>query len=259
MRFQAIRAVRTVGAASPAIRGRYSAILVLASIALVPISAGASGVQGTSRQPSAGWVPAGEERLAAIGGAGAATRRTVRSDDGTEIEEYGQIGAQGWRAEYLYVAADGPDTALAGSFDVSRAVSLFRHNAGGAISFGPVVRVERAGGPLFFRRFAGSGEDCYGFEADLATSPQVLSGQPMQLMLGYACRDGAWTLGAQGVEPFLRGVVPVPPVSPDHLVALPPAAGALGFALGQDAPSSGLVAFPLALAERYAGADAELH
>jgi hypothetical protein len=81
----------------------------------------------------------------------------------------------------------------------------------------------------------------------------------MQLMLGYACRDGAWTLGAQGVEPFLRGVVPVPPVSPDHLVALPPAAGALGFALGQDAPSSGLVAFPLALAERYAGADAELH
>ena len=56
MRLQAIRAVRTVGAASPAIRGRSSAVLVLASIALVPISACASGVQGTSRPPSAGWV-----------------------------------------------------------------------------------------------------------------------------------------------------------------------------------------------------------
>src|SRR3954452_6573838 len=214
MRLQAIRAVRTFGAASPAIRGRSSALLALASIALVPISACASGVQGDSQPPSAGWVPPGEERLAAVGGAGAATRRTVRSDDGTEIEEYGRIGAQGWRAEYLYVAADEPDAALAGSFDVARAVSLFRHNSGGAVTFGPVRRVERAGGPLFFRRFAGSGEDCYGFEADLATLPHDLSGQPMQLLLGYACRDVASTLGAQGVEPFLRGVVPLSPVSP---------------------------------------------
>ncbi|MFL5335042.1 MAG: hypothetical protein ACJ8H8_18080 [Geminicoccaceae bacterium] len=204
-------------------------------------------------------MPPGEERLAAVGGAGTATRRTVRSDDGTEIEEYGRIGTEGWRAEYLYVAADEPDAALAGSFDVARAVSLFRHNTGGAVTFGPVGRMERAGGPLFFRRFAGSGEDCYGFEADLATLPHDPPGQPMQLLLGYACRDVASTLGAQGVEPFLRGVVPLSPVSPDHLVALPPAAGALGFALGQDTPSSGLVAFPLALAERYAGADAELH
>ena len=189
----------------------------------------------------------------------AAARRTVRSDDGD--------GDRGVR----------PDRrpALASRVSLRRCRRArhrtrrqlrcftrglpFRHNAGGAISFGPA----RAGGAGLAGRCSsgpspGSGEDCYGFEADLADLAQVPSGQPMQLCsatLAVTVRASwrrAWS-PSSGVWSRCR---PFPPTiwwrSRRRQVLS-------GFALGQDAPSSGLVAFPLALAERYAGADAELH
>ena len=91
-------------------------------LALLAALAGCTGEAAPTS--GTGWVPTGEERLTFAGGA--VTQRSVRYDDGSVIEEYGRAAGGGWQVEYLYLAADSPDHALAGRFDPA----LFRRLAG---------------------------------------------------------------------------------------------------------------------------------
>ena len=248
MRLQAIRAEceRSV-LASPAIRGRYSAVL--------RVGVDRPGPDLGLRQPCSGHLTATERRLGAarrgtagrVGGAGAATRRAVRSDDGTEIEEYGRIALQRWRAEYLYVAADGRRHRAPGSFDVSARGLHVSPQRGRRHQLRACRADGAAGGPVFFRRFAGPGEGCFGFEADLRLAARSVRA-PIQLLLGYACRDGSGPPAAQRRGGVLGGVFPFQPISPDHLVALPPVGGRCWASPRPGTrPSSGLIGFPAVL------------
>src|SRR5262245_11308523 len=92
--------------------------LAPAATALLAATVLAGCVAGAGTPPAAvGWVASSDERVTFAGG----EQKAVRYDDGAEIEEYGRIAAGGWRGEYLYVSADGPDLALTASFDVARA------------------------------------------------------------------------------------------------------------------------------------------
>ena len=237
---------------------RLGTVLALAAGALLPLTVGNSRAALDPSWAAPGWVPAGDELVGAIGDAGSAARRTVRFDDGEEIEEYGRISPSGWRAEYLYLVADGADDLLPGTFDVPRAASLFRHNEGGVLDFGPLGRIDRPDGAVFFRPYTRSGESCFGFEADLSASWPDPSGRPAQLLTGYACRDGSHAPSMSEIRSLVSGFVPMRAVSPDHLVALPAVADAAAFALGRDQADSGLIDFPLSLAKHYVGSDAEL-
>ena len=87
---------------------RLGTVLALAAGALLPLTVGNSRAALDPSWAAPGWVPAGDELVGAIGDAGSAARRTVRFDDGEEIEEYGRISLR-VAAEYLYLVADGAD------------------------------------------------------------------------------------------------------------------------------------------------------
>ena len=227
----------------------------LASTGLVLALALAGCAAGTVAEPGIGWVPSGEERLAV---AGAATQRSVRFDDGSEIEEYGRAGIAGWRAEYLYLAADDPDLDFTGSFDVARVASLFRSNAADAPVLGELGRVGHPGNGILYRPFARPDQACFAFQGHWPSRPHDSRGQAGQLLLGYACRIGPQPLSPQEIEGLLARLRPQPAVRPDHLPALPPAADAGDFGLGRDEPGSGLVSYPLQINRHYLGADGEV-
>lgn len=196
-----------------------------------------------------GWVPGGEERLTFPGAA--LTQRAVRSNDGTEIEEYGQAAGSGWRIEYLYVAADTPDHMLSRSFGTTRAPDLFRQLAGSGAALGDEGQIDRLQGAISFRTIEIDGSRCFAFAGDWP-------GQTDQAFIGYACADELEASAAMPIEELLARLTVQPVVTPDHLPALPVARGARSFALGGDRPSRGLIIYPIDLARLSLRADAEM-
>ena len=214
-------------------------------LALLAALAGCTGEVAPTSVP--GWVPAGEERLTFAGVA--AMQRSVRFDDGSEIEEYGRAAGDGWQVEYLYLAADSPDHALAGRFDPARTPALFRRLAGSSAALGEAAWIERPEGALSYRPVALAG--CFAFAGDWP-------GRADQALVGYACSTGGEPIAPAVIEALLAGLTVQPVVTPDHLPALPAAPGARGYALGSDRPDRGLTGYPLALTRLSARADAEL-
>ena len=216
-------------------------------LALLAALAGCTGEPGPTS--GAGWVPVGEQRLTFGGGVSA--QRAVRSDDGSEIEEYGRAAGSGWQLEYLYLADDSADHALARSFDTARVPALFRRLAGMGTALGDAGRVERAEGAVVFRPFAIDGIGCIAFASDWP-------GHADEALVGYACGFDHGPLPRASIETLLAGFTIQPVVTPDHLPALPAAAEAQGFALGGDRPNVGLIAYPFELAKLSLRANTEL-
>lgn len=214
-------------------------------LALLAALAGCTGEVAPTSVP--GWVPAGEERLTFAGGA--AMQRSVRFDDGSEIEEYGRAAGDGWQVEYLYLTSDLPDHALAGRFDPAGIPALFRRLAGSNAVPGEAARIQRPEGALSYRPVALAG--CFAFAGDWP-------GRADQALVGYACSTGGEPIAPAVIEALLAGLTVQPVVTPDHLPALPAAPGARGYALGSDRPDRGLTGYPLALTRLSARADAEL-
>lgn len=229
-----------------AMKHRAPAWLALLA-ALTGCAGGAAPVSGT------GWVAGGEERLTLPGAASA--QRAVRFDDGSGIEEYGRAAGGGWDAEYLYLIADSGDRALTGSLDIARASVLFRRLINRVAILGEPGEIERPEGTIAYRPIGLASTSCFVFAGDWPGRPDEC---PDQALLGYACRPGDRPPAPAAVETFLAGLTVQPAVTPDHLPALPAAAGALSFALGQDRPESGLIGYPIDLAGLSSAADGEL-
>jgi len=212
-------------------------------LALLAALAGCT--DGAAPASGTGWVPAGEERLTFAGGAVA--QRSVRFDDGSEIEEYGRAAGAGWQVEYLYLAADPSDHALVGHVDPARAPALFRRLAGTGAILGKPGWIERLEGALSYRPITTAG--CFAFAGDWP-------GRVDQALIGYACGTGP--IAPASIETLLAGLAVQPVVTPDHLPALPAAPDARGYALGSDRPDRGLTGYPIALSRLSVRADAEL-
>jgi hypothetical protein len=184
--------------------------------------------------------------------------RAVRYTDEWQAEEYARASSAGLRLEYLYVTADpGSPVSLASSFDLVRAVGLFRRNQGVGVSeWGGLGRVEKPGGTLFYRPYRLGSRACFGFEGDLGRGGEDPLGRPYEILLGYGCAD-AGMLSATRIEAILDGIGMRRVVNSARLPSLPSAGTALDFARGKADADQGLGSFPLLLAQHYALADAD--
>lgn len=227
---------------------------ILAAASLCLLAAGCTGADiGRS---AAGWVPPGEERLSLVAAARPDRWRAVRYADDWQAEEYARVRAADLQLEYLDLAAEpGSPVALAASFDLARAVALFRRNRAGVSAWGELSRVEKPGGTLFYRPYHLGERACFGFEGTLARRGEDPLERPLETLLGYGCAD-AGLLTAARIETILDGIGIGRAASPARLPALPPARTALDFARGEADPDQGLASFPLLLARRYTLADA---
>jgi hypothetical protein len=229
-------------------------IVAAASLCLL-----AAGCTGADLGPDAvGWVPPGEERLSLVAAARPDQWRAVRYADEWQVEEYARVRSAGLRLEYLYVTADpGSPVSLASSFDLVRAVGLFRRNQGVGVSeWGGLGRVEKPGGTLFYRPYRLGNQACFGFEGDLGRGGKEPLGLPSEILLGYGCTD-AGVLSATRIEAILDGFGTRRAVTSAALPSLPSAETALDFASGEADADQGLASFPLLLAQHYTLADAD--
>jgi hypothetical protein len=185
-------------------------------------------------------------------------RQAVRYADEWQAEEYGRVRSAGLRLEYLYVTADpGSPVSLDSSFDLVRAVGLFRRNREVGVSgWGGLGRVEKPGGTLFYRPYRLGDRACFGFEGDLGRGGEDPVGRPSEILLGYGCAD-AGMLSATRIEAILDGIGMRRVVASASLPSLPSAGTALDFARGKADADQGLASFPLLLARHYTLADAD--
>jgi hypothetical protein len=229
---------------------------IVATASLCLLAAGCAGAD--VGRDAVGWVPPGEERLSLVAAARPDQRQAVRYADEWQAEEYARVRSAGLQLEYLYVTADpGSPVSLDSSFDLVRAVGLFRRNQEVGVSgWGGLGRVEKPGGTLFYRPYRLGSRACFGFEGDLGRGGEDPLGRPYEILLGYGCAD-AGMLSATRIEAILDGIGMRRVVNSARLPSLPSAGTALDFARGKADADQGLGSFPLLLAQHYALADAD--
>jgi hypothetical protein len=231
----------------------YSRIIAAASLCLLVV--GCTGAD--AGHDTAGWVPPGEERLSLVSAARPDQWRAVRYADDWQAEEYARVRSPGLQLEYLYVTADpGNPVSLDSSFDLARAVGLFRRNQVGVVGWGSLGQVEKPGGTLSYRPYRLGNHACFGFEGDLDWRGEDPLGRPSEILLGYGCTD-AGTLSPTRIEAILDGIGIRRVVTSAQLPSLPSAETALDFARGKADADRGLASFPLLLAQHYTLADAD--
>ena len=201
-------------------------------------------------QDAAGWVPPGEELISLVAATRPELRHAVRYTDDWQAEEYARVSSLNMQLEYLYVTAnmDNP-VALASSFDLARAVGLFRHNRQGIAAWGNLGRVEKLGGTLFYRPYRLANQSCFGFEGELEHRAEAPYGQPAAILLGYGCRDTG-TLTVPSIEAVLDSIG-IRRVATAQLPSLLSAESAVDFVHGKADADHGLTSFPLLLAQHY--------
>jgi hypothetical protein len=228
---------------------------IVAAASLCLLVAGCTGAD--AGRDAVGWVPPGEERLSLVAAARPDQRRAVRYTDDWQAEEYARVRSPGVQLEYLDVAADpGSPVSLDSSFDVVRAVGLFRHNQQGISGWGSLGRFEKLGGTLFYRPYRIGNQACFGFEGALERRGEDPLERSSEILLGYGCTD-AGTLPAASIEGILDGIGIGQAIASAQLPSVPSAETALDFARGKADADQGLASFPLLLAQHYTLADAD--